>query len=376
MSSITFPSNNLSFMSSASSFEHEPHSHTPSFDNVSDGFRMNPLSHHPPRTPRQSVTGSSSVYGTDVYNKLDETPETKTMYEEDSEDEDEKARAEAEGRVRKEEIWRDLLTTSNGRDKALKIMQYSLRMCLIFHRGVTATSFLKSRKSSSWETDILKRFESTANGFSLTRRCLILFNWLVPLTSIMEQHSTATVSTASPSKKRKGKPLLHTLLNSPPPVLLDLLCSAADDVYTFHRLGMIGPKLGEHAGRVADWCWFAGTLVNLVENTVERGVILNLQHEVESRLYTESMSGQTAKSNPTANKIDDKELVRLQKQDFWIQVTRLKLLMDLIFVSYNVFRLNRAKRPVQTITGLAAALLSTAKLYDRHKAALIKATKH
>ncbi|TFY58928.1 hypothetical protein EVJ58_g6105 [Rhodofomes roseus] len=192
----------------------------------------------------------------------------------------------------------------------------------------------------------------------------------------MEQHNSAAVSGGASSRKGKRKPLLHTLLNSPPPVLLDLLCGAADDVYTFHRLGMLGPKLGERAGRVADWCWFAGTLVNLVENTVERGVILNLQHEVESRLYAESMSGQTAKSNPTANKIDDKELVRLQKQDFWIQVTRLKLLMDLIFVSYNVFRLNRAKRPIQTATGFAAALLSTAKLYDRHKTTLIKAAKH
>ncbi|KAH9938416.1 uncharacterized protein B0H18DRAFT_1081093 [Fomitopsis serialis] len=376
MSSISFPSNNSSFISGASSFEHDEHSHTPSFDNVSDAFHMNPLSAHPPRTPRPSTGMGSSVYGTEVYHKLDETPETKTTYEEDSEDEDDKARAEAEGKVRKEEIWRDLFTTSNGRDKALKIMQYSLRLYLVFHSGVTATSLLKNRKSSSWEADILKRFESTANGFSLTRRCLILFNWLVPLTSIMEQHNNAAVSGGDSSRKGKSKPLLHTLLNSPPPVLLDLLCGAADDVYTFHRLGMLGPKLGERAGRVADWCWFAGTLVNLVENTVERSVLLNLQHEVESRLYKESMSGQTAKSNPTANRIDDKELSRLQKQDFWIQVTRFKLLMDLIFVSYNVFRLNRAKRPVQTITGLTAAFLSTAKLYDRHKTVLIKAAKH
>ena len=53
---------------------------------------------------------------------------------------------------------------------------------------------------------------------------------------------------------------------------------------------------------------------------------------MESRLYAESMSGTTAKSNPSANKLDEKELGRLQRQDYWIQVTRLKLLMDLIFV--------------------------------------------
>ncbi len=53
---------------------------------------------------------------------------------------------------------------------------------------------------------------------------------------------------------------------------------------------------------------------------------------MESRLYSESMSGTTAKSNPTASKLDEKELARLQRQDRWIQMTRLKLLMDLIFV--------------------------------------------
>jgi len=30
--------------------------------------------------------------------------------------------------------------------------------------------------------------------------------------------------------------------------------------------------------------------------------------------------------------VDEKELARLQKQDYWLQITRAKLLMDLIFV--------------------------------------------
>ena len=96
---------------------------------------------------------------------------------------------------------------------------------------------------------------------------------------------------------------------------------------------------------------------------------------VESRSYDESMTGATAKSNPTNDKLDRKELTRLQRQDYWIQVSRWKLIMDLIFVceyirfasfqgpfmtyvtAYNVFRWKKAKGPVQTISGLAAALL-------------------
>ena len=87
------------------------------------------------------------------------------------------------------------------------------------------------------------------------------------------------------------------------------------------------------------------------------------------------MAGATGKSNPSAQKLDHKELARLQRQDHWIQVTRLKLLMDLIFVcecyifdtmwaclhclatAYDVFGLKRAKGQVQTFAGLASAIL-------------------
>jgi hypothetical protein len=53
---------------------------------------------------------------------------------------------------------------------------------------------------------------------------------------------------------------------------------------------------------------------------------------VEGRLYNESMTGATAKSKPKSTKIDEKELARLQRQDYWLQVSRAKLVMDLIFV--------------------------------------------
>ena len=109
------------------------------------------------------------------------------------------------------------------------------------------------------------------------RKCLILFNWLPPLTSILAQHqSDAYVSGAH---KGKQKPLLHTFLHAPPPVLLEFVNGLADDAATFSRLGLLGKRTGERAGRLADWCWFASTLVNLVENSVERSVILDLQHQ-------------------------------------------------------------------------------------------------
>ncbi|KAI0663063.1 hypothetical protein C8Q70DRAFT_1042660 [Cubamyces menziesii] len=379
MSSITFPYAGPNHASSSSvsmsdsqyggrfSASYEPPSDTSS-------FQMNPLSSHPPRTPRTSIVSNGShIFGTDIYDtKADAGEKPLEIEAEDSEEEDEKP-GSAKSRVRREDVWREMLKSSNGRDKAFKIIQYSMKMYLLFHLAVTSSPVFRGHKRPPWEAELLRRLTSAIAGFSLTRKCLILFNWLPPLTSILAQHSSDPYAT----NKSKQKPLLHTFLHAPPPVLLEFVNGLADDAATFSRLGLIGKRTGERAGRLADWCWFASTLVNLVENSVERSVILDLQHQVESRLYAESMAGgATSKSNPSASKLDEKELVRLQRQDHWIQVTRLKLLMDLIFVSYDVFRFKRAKGQVQTFAGLASAALSTAKLYDRHKNLLSKTHTH
>jgi len=131
--------------------------------------------------------------------------------------------------------------------------------------------------------------------------------------------------------------------------------------------------MGSKAAKIADWCWFISTIVNLVENAMERGVMKDLQNQVEGRLYTESMaSGATTKSNPSANKTDETELERLRKQDYWLVVTRNKLILDLVFVSFDCFGVRRGKATVQTLSGLAAAYLSTTKLFAKESSALAK----
>lgn len=53
---------------------------------------------------------------------------------------------------------------------------------------------------------------------------------------------------------------------------------------------------------------------------------------MEGRLYNESMTGVTAKSKGKSTEKDEKELARLQNKDLWLQISRAKLMMDLIFV--------------------------------------------
>ncbi|KAJ7047529.1 hypothetical protein C8F04DRAFT_1059191 [Mycena alexandri] len=371
MSHLSFPSEHGAGDSSSA----HPSQFYSSFD-ANSSFQMNPLSSHPPRTPRTSISSSSHVYGASIYDTKEE-PQEPPIDEEDELEEGTEQLKQAELRVRKEDVWREMFLTSNGRDKAFKLIQYSLRVYLLFHTSLATSRLLRRPTRPPWEKELVRRLHSTVDGFSFTRKCLLLFNWLSPLTAIRAQQSVpfSSEQTTAATSKQTMKPFLHTVLYAPPPVLLELVQAAADDVFTFSKLGLLGKRTGERAGRFSDWCWLLATLVGLVENGVERQMIGHLQHEVESRLYAESMTGATAKSKPASSKQDEKELSRLQKQDYWLQVTRAKLAMDLIFVSYDVFRIKRASEPVKAFTGLASGVLSAAKLYDRHRTSLLKAVR-
>lgn len=110
MSAISFPG-----QSSSSS----PHDslYPLSFDSAStSGFQMNPLSAHPPRTPRTSVTSPFSSHASAEKEEMEEHPnELEVELEEEEEENQEKSAAKTQ--VRAQEIWRDLLETSAGRDK-------------------------------------------------------------------------------------------------------------------------------------------------------------------------------------------------------------------------------------------------------------------
>lgn len=270
-------------MPSQGSSHLEDQYYQPSFDTSS--FQMNPLSSHPPRTPRASLVNSSTSqhFGSaSIYEDAPTEVEEKDIVDvEDVEIDDEEERVKvAEKRILKEEIWREIIVTSNGRDKAFKIIQYSIRVGLWFHSSMTSSRLLRRPTRPPWEQNIVGRLTSVAAGLSLTRKLLLLFNWLHPLTQIMAQQSVPFSAEVSAEKAKKvEKPFLHTLLYAPPPVLLELVNAIADDLATWSKLGLFGKKFGDRAGRFSDWCWFLTSIVGLVENGLERQMNASLQTE-------------------------------------------------------------------------------------------------
>lgn len=117
MTSVSFPSGP----------DHLPHSSRSNGDSqfysaaydTSASFTMNPLSSHPPRTPRTSVIANNTQsFHTGGFDTEKDAEEQDAVEEESEIDEEEDRTKAAERKVRREDVWREMFLTSYGRDKA------------------------------------------------------------------------------------------------------------------------------------------------------------------------------------------------------------------------------------------------------------------
>jgi len=102
MTSIRFSSSGDSLQQGSEQRNGDSQYYSAAFD-TSASFTMNPLSSHPPRTPRTCHSAAESGY---------EDKEGGGGCEEGTET------GEGERRVREEDVWREMFLTSYGRDKA------------------------------------------------------------------------------------------------------------------------------------------------------------------------------------------------------------------------------------------------------------------
>lgn len=193
MSSMPFPHSADADLATSSSLRDSmqaPFYTPPAFD-VGNSFQMNPLSAHPPRTPRPS-TAAQPQFGNATMNSYDEKSDEQATEggaagdaaeEEEEMDEESERVVEADKKVGRHEVWRDMLVTSEGRDKTFvgtahlsacaavlthfgrqKLMQYSIRVYLLLH-----TKLLFRNSKASWHQGLVGRLESARGGFSFTR---------------------------------------------------------------------------------------------------------------------------------------------------------------------------------------------------------------
>lgn len=168
MSSITFPHaahDHTAASASTSSLEESGYFNFESATG-SSAFQMNPLSQHPPRTPRTSVTSSNHVYGGDIYTPKEELIEQREDL--DSDEETEAVRDGGKSIVRPEAVWRDMLKTSYGRDKAFVCIVQSRRLLHLTYLYLENTTILYAPVSPcpyiTCEVKDVQAFETTCMG--------------------------------------------------------------------------------------------------------------------------------------------------------------------------------------------------------------------
>ncbi|TXT13594.1 hypothetical protein VHUM_00961 [Vanrija humicola] len=195
------------------------------------------------------------------------------------------------------EVLAGLMDQSKGRDKILKIVQYSMRSYLYVLGLIAAV-----RPLTKWFAANKKRTQIAVSGLSLTRKCLLLLNPLRPAAALLSPEPTSA----------------REFLNH----LIDLAGALADDVFCLSKLGIMSRKKGVIADRWANRIWLYSTLSGLWN--------LHLKARKKNRTQSE------------------------RTQDEW---ARTKYMCDLVFVSYDVFNLTWLKEPVQCAAGLTAAFI-------------------
>ena len=81
---------------------------------------MNPLSAHPPRTPKSSVNTTNSMPFSHSDSKKEVMDEQASEIDVEVDNDDEaQEKIPAKIQVRAQDVWREFLKTSGGRDKAL-----------------------------------------------------------------------------------------------------------------------------------------------------------------------------------------------------------------------------------------------------------------
>lgn len=201
-----------------------------------------------------------------------------------------------------------LLSLSDGRDKTFKLLQYSLKLALILRL---------IRRRSPLEQHV----KAAVSSFSTTRKMLRLGHWLEPWHAL-------SLLLSSPSTKPLSLDQALAMLN----LVLGLLNDLVDDCYCLARIKALPESWGHRVEPWSNRLWLATIVLDLREN------------------------------NLSLIACDDEK--QHQANRFWLHVTRMKLIMDLLFCSYDVFYLNWHDG-WQTGTGLLSGMMSAYKLWDK-----------
>lgn len=266
-------------------------------------------------------------------------------------------------------ILRQILLLNDGRDKCMKIVQYTIKLLLW-------RQILIGKRYGTGRENITSNCTKLASEFSKTRALIRLGNSLNSFNDMLDSFndlpplfSTKLVSQGSHMNS------YLTTLNA----VLGFFNCIADDAVAFGKIGILQDKVKRKKwDKMADRLWFATIFLDINENRIQRfkqnHKITKCKKELSSLLDIghDSMELDTKKTKDYPSKVAElrSTLKGLQEKQYYYQVSFVKLIMDLIFCSVDIFGLEDkgfVGPGTQIISGLASGLIGFKKLYMKNK---------
>lgn len=234
-------------------------------------------------------------------------------------------------------VFRKMLLLTDGRDKILKIIQYSLKFLL--------WAYLKAGL-------IRTKYAGIASQLSLTRKLIRLGHWLEPIVTLVDLSTQSSKTSLS-----RNAQLLKSL--APLNAYVAILNDVADDIICLGKLNLLSSQWTGKASLISDRCWFFSIFIDMHE-------LLSDYSTMTQKYYVSRKNREIPATSLPTSFSQESEMKALCQKIEMQRVSIAKLSCDFIFCSVDVFNLgDRVGDGVQAGAGLCAAMLGTYKIYAK-----------
>ncbi|KAI8802110.1 hypothetical protein BJ742DRAFT_834611 [Cladochytrium replicatum] len=260
------------------------------------------------------------------------------------------------------------LILTDGRDKMFKLTQFSARMILWSAATLRPQlqqfleSYGKDVEVPDLPVPLQKRLNSIVAAMSLTRKVIRTFHWLEPIEKMVEVDPAVYPD----DRVRHNMLVINHIVGT--------ACNVADDINCLAKIGVLSSKTGKLWGPRASQLWFTCIWLDLYENTMSFLDVYTLKKTALRRNLRKAESPVPLhKRQPTTmsvllpSKSSTGTVQQLDTRLRAIYTIYFKLLMDLIYCSYDVFHLEGKgwDQGWQVWTGLISAWIGAHKLYGK-----------
>lgn len=234
-------------------------------------------------------------------------------------------------------ILQKILSTTDGKDKLLKIAQYLSKTYLL----------------TSLPTLTLPTFVSQV---SLARKVIRLGHGVGGMTDLVELYPRMKFVFLNKTSVEDSQSVFLEVANAAIGVVNDFV----DDYICMGKIGVFKNK--ERVKRMSvlsDRLWYTTIYLDVHDN--HNAIKLN-----QTQLYQNQALLALLNDKEKSDLLE--KIKKCEKKLFMLNVGRMKLLVDWIFCSYDVFLMEDRGFPIQiqVVSGLIASLLGTYKIYNKY----------